>query len=109
MERSEIEMSAAELKRRLDAGEVPVLIDVRHPEEHAVCRLPGSRLLPLDQLFAAPEELDPEEELVLYCHHGIRSLNAAMFLRSRGFTRAKSLAGGIDGWSLSVDASVPRY
>lgn len=109
MDRSELEIRPEELKARLDAGDSPVLVDVRWAQEFEICSLPGSKLLPLDQLAANLDELDPEDEIVLICHHGIRSLDAAFFLRSNGFPRAKSLAGGLDHWSLAIDRSVPRY
>lgn len=109
MDRAELEIRPEELKRRLDAGDAPVLLDVRWPQEFEICRLPGSRLLPLDQLAGAVDELDPEDEIVTICHHGIRSLDAAFFLRQSGFSRVRSLAGGLDHWSLAIDASLPRY
>ena len=110
MDRAEIEISPAELKSRLENGTSPLLVDVRWPQEHEICRLPNSKLLPLDQLAAnLADELDPADEIVVYCHHGIRSLDAAMFMRANGFPRVKSLAGGIDLWSTTIDTSVPRY
>ena len=110
MDRTEIEISPTELKSRLETGTPPLLVDVRWPLEHEICRLPNSRLLPLDQLAAnLQDELDPADEIVVYCHHGIRSLDAAMFMRANGFPRVKSLAGGIDLWSTTVDPAVPRY
>lgn len=109
MDRSEVEIKPEELKARLDAGDSPVLVDVRRQQEFDICRLPGSVLLPLDQLAASLDELDPADDIVLVCHHGIRSLDAAFFLRSSGFPRARSLAGGLDHWSLAIDPTVPRY
>lgn len=109
MDRYELEIRPEELKARLDAGDPPVLVDVRRQQEFDICRLSGSLLLPLDQLASSLDELDPADEIVLVCHHGIRSLDAAFFLRSNGFTRARSLAGGLDHWSLAIDPSVPRY
>ena len=109
MDRADLEIRPQDLKARLDAGDAPVLVDVRWQQEFDICRLPGSRLLPLDQLANSLDELDPEEEIVCVCHHGVRSLDAAFFLRSHGFTKARSLAGGIDVWSQLIDPSVPRY
>ena len=109
MTREEIEIRPDELKARIDAGTSPVLVDVRWPQEHAICRLPDSKLLPLNQIASSLDELDREDEIVVYCHHGMRSLDAAMFLHSQGFTKVKSLAGGIDLWSERIDPSVPRY
>lgn len=109
MDRSELEIRPEELKARLDAGTSPVLVDVRQEYEFEVCHLPGSVLLPLDRLASSVDELDPSDEIVLICHHGVRSLDAAFFLRSNGFANAKSLAGGLDHWSLAIDRSMPRY
>ena len=104
-----MEISVAALKSRIDGGNPPILIDVRWPQEWEINRLPGAVLVPLDRVAEIVEEYEPEKEIVLYCHHGIRSLNAAMFLRSQGFTQTRSLAGGIDLWSERIDPEVPRY
>lgn len=109
MDLSELEIRAEELKARLDAGDSPVVVDVRWEPEWNLCRLPGSRWIPLDQLDRALRELDPAQEVVVVCHHGRRSLDAARFLRAKGFAKAKSLAGGIDYWSQAIDPAVPRY
>jgi adenylyltransferase/sulfurtransferase len=99
------------LAARLAAGEPVCLLDVRQPWEHQTAALPGSRLLPLDQLAARAAEVDPPAGIpvVVYCHHGIRSLSAAAQLERRGLAEVFSLAGGIDAWSLHVDPRVPRY
>ena len=102
-----------ELKARFDQTGPARLLDVREPEEHAHCALPGSRLLPLSQLEARWEELDDwrsgGEGTVVYCHHGVRSAHAIAFLEEHGFTGLVNLTGGIDRWSREVDPSVPRY
>lgn len=99
-----------ELKRRLDAGESFRLIDVREEDEWALCRLPHAELLPLSRFAQeAPQKLRPEEPIVLYCHHGVRSLHAGQFLEQLGFTCLTNLSGGIHAWSKHVDASVPVY
>jgi len=105
------EIQPAELKRQLDAGESLVLVDVRNPEEHDYCRLPGSQLIPLAELPARVAEVQPPEgaRVVVYCHHGVRSLRGAAILEQAGHEGAVSLAGGIDAWSLRIDPSVPRY
>ncbi|MCC6235521.1 MAG: hypothetical protein IT580_22995 [Verrucomicrobiales bacterium] len=89
----------------------PCLLDVREPEEHAFAALPESRLIPLGELPARLEELEDwrDREIVVYCHHGVRSLHAIEELRLAGFARLQNLRGGIDRWSLEVDPSVPRY
>jgi rhodanese-related sulfurtransferase len=109
-----LEIAPADLAARLAAGDTaPALLDVRQPEEHAYVRLEPSRLVPLPELAARLDELaqafGQDAEIVAYCHHGIRSLHAAQFLRARGFTRARSLAGGIDAWTHEIDPALPRY
>jgi len=103
------ELSAPELARRLRGPEPPVLIDVREPWEHDVARIPGARLVPLNSLPAALSTLDPAREYVMYCHHGMRSLMAAQFLKERGIERVANLSGGIAAWSEEVDPTVPQY
>lgn len=95
----------------LAAGSPVLLLDVRQLEEHAFCHLPGSVLIPLGDLPTRYEELEvPEGALVVvYCHHGVRSLRGAGFLEHVGIKNAASMAGGIEEWSLKVDAGVPRY
>jgi rhodanese-related sulfurtransferase len=103
------EISPEVLAERLRAAEPPVLLDVREPWEHEVARIAGARLVPMNSLPAALSTLDPSREYVLHCHHGVRSLMAAQFLRERGLRRVTNLSGGIDAWSVQVDPSVPRY
>ncbi|WP_257458768.1 rhodanese-like domain-containing protein [Archangium lipolyticum] len=88
----------------------PVLLDVRFPDEHAYVALPGSVLIPLPELDERAEELEAfrGRPVVVYCHHGVRSLDGAAYLRSRGLD-AVSLRGGIDLYSRAVDPSLPRY
>ena len=92
-------------------GESIYLIDVRQPWEHEIARLPDDILVPLDQLADRADELAPPAGalVVTYCHHGIRSLNAAAILQQLGHGNVASLAGGIDAWSQLVDPSVARY
>jgi adenylyltransferase/sulfurtransferase len=85
------------------------LVDVRESYEWAIGHLPGARLVPLDTLPQMVDSLDREAEMVVYCHHGMRSDMAAEWLRERGFGRVRNLIGGIDRWSLEVDPSVRRY
>jgi rhodanese-related sulfurtransferase len=99
-----------DLKGMLDVGAPVGLLDVRQPEEHAYCHLPGSVLIPLGELMARVQEIEPGESLVVvYCHHGVRSLSGAAILSQAGFPNVASLAGGIDRWSQVVDPGVPRY
>lgn len=105
------QLSVHDLKRRLDAGEPVYLVDVRNYDEHAYCRLPDSVLVPLPELAGRLDEVQPPEGalVVVYCHHGVRSLRGAALLAHAGIENAASLAGGIEAWSLLVDPSVPRY
>jgi rhodanese-related sulfurtransferase len=87
------------------------LVDVRQPWEHDTAALPSSVLMPLAELSQRTDEIHPSAEtmIVVYCHHGIRSLSGAAILESAGFKNVVSLAGGIDAWSLQIDPRVPRY
>lgn len=85
------------------------VVDVREPWEWEICRLPGAQLIPMSELRARLETLDPAREVLLYCHHGARSAAAIHELRRAGFSRVAHLEGGIDRWSLEVDSRVPRY
>jgi adenylyltransferase/sulfurtransferase len=102
------EIGAPELKARLASGEV-TLLDVREPHEQRIARIEGATLIPLGQIADRARELDPSHEIVLHCHHGVRSLRALELLRQAGFRKLKSLRGGIEAWSREVDPSVPRY
>ncbi len=99
-----------ELQARLEKPKDFRLIDVREPDEWAVARLPQAELIPLSRFQKqALEELAPEEKIVLYCHHGVRSARAQDFLKAHGYADVLNLTGGIDAWSRLVDPSVPRY
>lgn len=103
------ELSPAELASMREAGTPFVLLDVRTPMESEICSIDGSVLIPLQELQQRHGEVARDAEVVIYCHHGMRSLQAAMFLKQQGVERVHSLAGGIDLWSRTVDGSVPRY
>ena len=106
-----LEITVREAKSLLDSPVPPRLVDVREPDEFAVCKIDGAELLPLStfvQDFPA-RLVDKSQEIALYCHHGMRSLRAAEFLSGHGYTDAKSIAGGIEAWSLEIDPSVARY
>jgi rhodanese-related sulfurtransferase len=105
----DLEITPAETKRRLDVGEKLLLVDVREQWEFDICRIEGARLIPMGSIPSNLQALDIDEEVICYCHHGMRSFDVAVWLRSRGVERAKSLAGGVDRWSLEVDPRVPRY
>jgi rhodanese-related sulfurtransferase len=106
------EIDPATLAAQLSSppGSRPVLLDVRYPHEHAYVALPDSVLIPLPELDERAEELEAfrGRPVVVYCHHGVRSLSGAAYLRSRGL-EAVSLRGGIDLYSLTVDPQLPRY
>lgn len=97
----------AQLRQQPNA---PLLLDVREPWEHQTASLPNALLMPMgDVPSRAHAELDPDAPIVVLCHHGMRSLSVTMWLRNQGFENVQSLAGGIDGWSRSIDPTVPRY
>lgn len=104
----DLEITCDELVARIEAGDAPFLLDVRQAWEHALARIDGSTLITLQTIPARVMEIPRDREVVAYCHHGMRSLQAARFLRQQGI-RARSLRGGIDHWSLSVDPKTPRY
>jgi rhodanese-related sulfurtransferase len=88
----------------------PVLLDVREPWEVETAAIAGAKLIPLGEITSrAHSELDPDQPVIVMCHHGARSLSVAMWLRGQGFEQAQSLAGGIDQWSRAIDPAVPRY
>jgi rhodanese-related sulfurtransferase len=107
-----LEITPQEVKRRLDAGEKLHLIDVREPHEFALARLESAALIPMRQVPAELQNLESLAEdggLIVYCHHGVRSLNVVSWLREQGLEACQSLVGGIDAWSLTIDPAVPRY
>jgi len=106
---SEFDMTARELKAAIDAGRKLILLDVREPFEYSICHLQSSTLIPVDQLSHRLKELDLNDEIVAYCHVGIRSAGAVSLLRKNGFTNVKNLTGGIDAWAAKVDPKMARY
>jgi adenylyltransferase/sulfurtransferase len=103
-------LTPTELKGRLDQGEKLRLIDVREADEWAFARLPGAELIPLSQFQQrATGELSPDETIVLYCHHGMRSARAQGFLKAQGYGQVINLTGGIDAWAVQVDPGMKRY
>ena len=103
------EMNVKELADRIKAGNAPLIIDVREPNEYAYARIPGAVLKPLGDFREWAQELDKDREYVLQCHTGSRSWQAAYLLERMGFTQVYNLSGGIEAWSMHVDPSVPRY
>ena len=107
-----IETSPQDIQRRIDAGEPLLLIDVREPAEFAITRIEGATLIPMREIPASLQQLEAKSDdatLIVFCHHGVRSLNVAHWLREQGVPACQSMAGGIDAWSTQIDPSVPRY
>lgn len=105
-----LEVSVEEARDLIAAGQVRV-IDVREADEFGICRLPGAELVPLSSFAeqGRAKLAGTPDRLLVYCHHGMRSLRATEFLRSLGVEGAQSMAGGIDAWSVEIDDAVPRY
>jgi sulfur-carrier protein adenylyltransferase/sulfurtransferase len=103
------ELAPRALAQRLAQGDVPLLIDVREAWEFALARLPEAQLMPLGEVMRAPPLLPDDRDIVVYCHHGMRSQQAAYRLQAAGYSRVFNLSGGIDAWSEDVDPSVPQY
>lgn len=104
------EITATELKQRLDDGEDIQIIDVREPYEHELARLENSKLIPLGQVVDRMSEIDPARDAVVHCRGGVRSAKAIDDLRGAGFAgRLSNLKGGITAWSNEVDPDVPKY
>ena len=97
------------LKTRLDRNDRPFLLDVRQDWETRLCRLENAVHIPIEEIEVRTEELNPEDEIVVYCHQGVRSAAVAEYLRQLGFKNVKNLAGGLDDWARTVDASMRRY
>ena len=104
-----LEISPQELKEKLDADASVLLLDVREPSEHDIVHLEGARLIPLNTLPNHIDSLPADQEIVVYCHHGTRSLYATAYLHQNGFGDAKNLTGGIDQWAAEVDPTLRRY
>ena len=107
-------LSPTELVQWLaDAGQgqraAPLLLDVREPWEFDTCRIPGSQLMTMASVPARQEDLDPAQAIVCICHHGARSMQVAAFLERAGFSKVYNLTGGVHGWALQVDPSMPTY
>ena len=104
-----IEIAPRAVKEKLARGEKFAFVDVREAWEHDTSRIEGSVLIPLREIPISLETLRKAGAIVLFCHHGMRSLDAAAWLRSQGIEDARSMSGGIDRWAVEVDPKVPRY
>lgn len=104
-----MEVTPREVKDMLAHSEKLFFVDVREQWEYDASHIEGSVLIPLGQIPANLARLEAADELVLFCHHGMRSLDAAAWLRSQGVEGARSMSGGIDRWAAEIDPNVPRY
>src|SRR5262252_2862437 len=104
-----LEIGVEEAGRLLAKADGVLLVDVREPWEYELCRIEGSKLIPMATIPANLQALDTDDRVICYCHHGLRSLDVAVWLRRQGIEMAQSLAGGIDRWSQQIDPRVPRY
>ena len=105
------DLSVHEVKALLDRHEDVVLLDCRQPAEHALVHLPGSILVPIDEIPERVGELDSvkDRRIVVYCHHGHRSAMVADWLRGQGFPLVQNMVGGLEAWSVTIDTTVLRY
>jgi len=103
------EIQPEEVKRMRDAGEEFTLLDCRELWEYQAAHVEGATHIPMQDIPARVQELDPEDHVVVICHHGVRSMNVTAWLRQQGYEKAQSVAGGIDRWSRVVDPNVPTY
>jgi rhodanese-related sulfurtransferase len=106
-----LEITCQAVQQKLAAGNRFLFLDCREPDEYAVAKIAGTTLIPMSQLAGRVGELvgHKGEEIVVHCHHGGRSLRVTQWLRGQGFAKVSNLTGGIDAWSQTVDATVPRY
>jgi rhodanese-related sulfurtransferase len=103
-------ITVTQLKERLEQrNEKPLLLDVREPWEFAICHIDGSRLVPMREIPGALENLKNEQEIVVICHTGVRSLQVCYFLQHQGFNNVKNLTGGVHAWATTIDPGMPTY
>lgn len=109
--RLSLEVGCQSVKLALDSGSDLLLLDCREADEYQLVRIESAEWVPMGEIPARVETLKPHaaRRIVVYCHHGGRSLRVAAWLRQQGFSQAQSMAGGIDGWSEQIDPSLPRY
>ncbi len=103
------EITPKELKQRQERHEELFLLDVREPWERQTASIAISQHIPMADIPARLQELDPEQHIVVYCHHGVRSLSVTAWLRKQGYQNVQSMSGGIERWSLEIDPAIPRY
>jgi adenylyltransferase/sulfurtransferase len=108
-QKAEIEITVKEANELLKRKSAIQLMDVRGPKEFEICHIEGATLIPLDELKGSLNRFDLIDEIITYCHHGVRSIKAARFLREMGFSKTKSMKGGVDAWAREIDKKLPRY
>jgi len=105
-----LEITPTELKEYLEvANPRPLLLDVREDAEYAICHIDGSRHVPMNRIPEIQESLDPEQEIIVLCHHGMRSARIVNYLQQIGFSKVFNLTGGIHAWACEVDPAMPTY
>ena len=102
------QLTVKELKQRMDAGQEVYILDVREPWEYKIAQI-GGKLIPQNEVPQRLAEIDRDREVIVHCHHGVRSQRIAEFLQHSGFPRVVNLAGGIHAWSEEIDPKVPKY
>ena len=105
----DFEISVGQVNALKKRGETFALLDVREPREVEKSRIEGSKHIPMGEIPTRVQELDPDEHIIVVCHHGMRSLSVTNWLRQQGFEKVQSMRGGIDGWARTVDPKVPIY
>ena len=108
-EMANMEITPKAVKERLDRGDRFLFIDVREPWEHQTACIEGSTLIPMREIPASLARIEQAEDVIVFCHHGMRSMDVAVWLRGQGVELAWSMNGGIERWAIDVDPSVPRY
>jgi rhodanese-related sulfurtransferase len=103
------EITPGDLKAALDRRQAPLLLDVRQDWETRLCRLPNAVHIPIEEIEVRVEELNPQDDIIVYCHQGVRSAAVAEYLRSLGFARVRNLSGGLDAWARTIDPTMRRY
>ena len=106
------EIAPVEVKRRVDSGEPTFLLDVREPVAHAIAQIAGAQLVPMGTVPVMLQQIEAAADdalVVVFCHHGVRSLNVVNWLREQGVESCQSMAGGIDRWSNEIDPTIARY
>jgi rhodanese-related sulfurtransferase len=106
----DFEISPGQVKSLQKSGGIFTLLDVREAWEYEASRIEGTKHIPMGDIPArALHELDPDDHIVVMCHHGVRSLTVTNWLRQQGYEKVQSMRGGIDGWARTVDPKIPLY